>query len=224
MKKTWAILFDFDGVIVNSLWFYRHTWEQFIAKSHLPLKSSIFEKEGFFTKSLVQVCQILKEKYNIELDKQKLIDETLVIEQTLMAEGLEYDPTLIPFLEYCKKQNIKIAIGSNSGMRRIMWVLEKIGIEKYFLHHPEYPERWYNMVSANDIMHHKPDPEVWIKCADMLGVSLNDCLVIEDGLPGLTGARQCWARGIYYHRFCRPEKACVELAEKNVESFSELFG
>ena len=105
------------------------------------MSASVFEKEGFFTKSLDQVCQTLQEKYNIELDKQKLIDETLIIEQTLMAEGLECDPTLIPFLEYCRKQNIKIAIGSNSGMRRIMWVLEKIGIEGYFLHHPEYPER-----------------------------------------------------------------------------------
>jgi beta-phosphoglucomutase-like phosphatase (HAD superfamily) len=218
-----AVLFDFDGVVANSLWFYRHTWEQFIAKSHLPLSSSVFEKEGFFTKSLEQVCQTLQEKYNIELDKQKLIDETLIIEQTLMAEGLECDPTLIPFLEYCKKQNIKIAIGSNSGTRRIMWVLEKIGIEAYFLHHPEYPERWYNIVSTNDITHHKPDPEVWIRCAEILEVQPNECLIIEDGLPGLTGAKQCGAQTAYYHRFRKPERACIELAEKSVESFSELF-
>jgi beta-phosphoglucomutase-like phosphatase (HAD superfamily) len=108
-------------------------------------------------------------------------------------------------------------------MRRIMWVLEKIGIESYFLHHPEYPERWYNIVSANDITHHKPDPEVWIRCAEILAVSLADCLVIEDGLPGLTGAKACGARGIYYQRFCRPEKACLEISERTVESFSELI-
>lgn len=221
--KYCAVLFDFDGVIANSLGFYRHTWEQFIAKSHLPLSSSVFEKEGFFTKSLDQVCQILKEKYDIELDKQKLIEETLEIEHTLMQEGLESDPTLIPFLKYCKKQTIKIAIGSNSGMHRIMWVLEKMNIASYFLHNENYPERGYNIVSANDITHHKPDPEVWIRCSEILEVDTTDCLVIEDGLPGLTGAKACGAKGIYYTRFRKSEKACIEIAERSVESFSDLI-
>lgn len=58
-----------------------------------------------------------------------------------MAEGLESDPTLIPFLKYCQAENIKIAIGSNSGIRRIMWVLEKMNIAEYFLQNPEHPEQ-----------------------------------------------------------------------------------
>lgn len=219
-----AILFDFDGVIANSMSFYRHTWEQFIKKSGLPVPTSDFEKEKFFTKSLDQVCQILKEKYSIDLDKQKLIEETLHIEQTLMSEGLESDTTLIPLLEYCKNTNIAIAVGSNSGIRRISWVLEKMNMKHYFLHERERVEKGYNIISADDITHHKPDPEVWMKCAQMLGVPIGECLVIEDGLPGLTGARECKAHGIYYHRFCKPERACMEIAEKSIESFSELLG
>ena len=73
------------------------------------------------------------------------------------------------------------------------------------------------------LTHHKPDPEVWIRCAEMLETPIEQCLVIEDGLPGLTGAKTCGARGIYYYRFCRTEEACMELAEKSVESFSELL-
>ncbi len=221
--KYCAVLFDFDGVIANSLGFYRHTWEQFIAKSHLPLSSSVFEKEGFFTKSLDQVCSTLKEKYNIELDKQKLIDETLSIEHTLMEAWLESDPTLVPFLEYCKKTGIKVAIGSNSGIRRIMWVLEKMNIAPYFLYDEKSAEKWYNIVSANDITHHKPDPEVWVRCSEILEISITECLVIEDGFPGLTGAKQCGAQTAYYYRFRKAEKSCTELADKSVESFSELF-
>jgi|GEM_PF-3060290 len=73
------------------------------------------------------------------------------------------------------------------------------------------------------LTHHKPDPEVWIRCAEMLEIPIEKCLVIEDGLPGLTGAKACGAQTVYYHRFCRPEKACMELSEKSVESFSELL-
>lgn len=75
----------------------------------------------------------------------------------------------------------------------------------------------------NDITNHKPDPEAWIRCSEILTVPLEQCLVIEDGLPGLTGAKECRAHGIYYHRFCTPEKACMEIAEKSIKSFSELI-
>lgn len=78
-------------------------------------------------------------------------------------------------------------------------------------------------MGVNDIIHHKPDPEVWIKCSEMLGIPLSECLVIEDGLPGLTGAKACGAQSTYYHRFCRPEKACMEIAGKAIEGFSELL-
>jgi len=43
-----------------------------------------FEKENFFTKSLTQVCEILKEKYNIELNQSSLREETLATERSLM--------------------------------------------------------------------------------------------------------------------------------------------
>lgn len=52
------------------------------------------------------------------------------------------------------------------------------------------------------LIHHKPDPEVWIRCAEMLEIPLSECIVIEDGLPGLTGAKACGVRSVYYHRFC----------------------
>lgn len=98
-----------------------------------------------------------------------------------------------------------------------------MGIQKYFLYDQNNPQKGYTIVGADGVKSHKPDPEVWLKCAEILEVPIDTCLVIEDGLPGLTGAKKCGARGIYYHRFCRPEKACEKLAEKSVESFGELI-
>jgi beta-phosphoglucomutase-like phosphatase (HAD superfamily) len=102
-------------------------------------------------------------------------------------------------------------------------VIKKMGIDHYFLCDVEKPERWYAIIGATDITKHKPDPEVWIKCAELFEIPPHQCLVIEDHLPGLTGAKQCGAIGIYYHHFCKPDKACMEIAEKSVESFSELL-
>lgn len=102
----------------------------------------------------------------------------------LLDKHLEFDPSLMLFLEHCKNQNIPIAIGSNAFTERITWVLEKMKIREYFS----------VILGAGDISNHKPDPEVWIRCAEELGVSLDTCIVIENGLPGLVGAKTCGAR------------------------------
>lgn len=224
MKNFSAVLFDFDWVIANSVSFDRRALWWFLKNAGLNIPDEVYEKENWFTKSWKQILEILAEKYNFPMKQEEIENEVLEKERMLMQEGIEIDPWLKSFLEYCQEKNIKIAIGSNSGIQRIMWVLEKIELSAYFLHDREYPKRWHNIVSANDLTHHKPDPEVWLKCAEMLEVRIAECIVIEDGLPGLTGASQCWARGIYYHRFCRPEKACIELAERSVENFGDLIG
>lgn len=102
----------------------------------------------------------------------------------LLDKHLEFDPSLHLFLEHCKNQNIQLAIGSNAFTERIDWVLEKMKVKEYFT----------IILGANDITRHKPDPEVWIRCAEELGIPTTECVVIENGLPGLTGAQVCGAR------------------------------
>lgn len=223
MKDFSAVLFDFDGVIAHTLGIVKHSLVQLFQKNNLPLDEDEFESWKWGTKSLVQLSAILKEKYNIELDPPAIHAHIWETQKALFEAWLESDPSLIPFLEYCKSSDKKIAIGSNSGTSRIEWVVQLLQLEKYFRYDETKPEKWYTIIGANMLTNHKPDPEVWLKCAEMLETPITDCLVIEDGLPGLTGASQCWARGIYYHRFCRPEEACIELAEKSVESFEELL-
>lgn len=223
MKNISAVLFDFDGVIAHTIPVFRQALFQFFREKQLKVTESEFETDGWASKSLAQFCCILAERYNIHFKVEELRGQIWQTQVDLMNAGLESDPSLIPFLEYCKATWILVAIGSNSFRDRVEWVIKKMNIDSYFLHDQEHPEKWYNIIGANDLTHHKPDPEVWVKCSDMLGVDIKKCLVIEDGLPGLTGAKKCGAQSAYYHRFCRPEKECVEIAGESVESFSELL-
>lgn len=240
-----AILFDFDGVIAHTRPIIQQALWAFFRERQIEVAESEYADDGWVTKSLEQICTMLRENHGIHLEAPDLRTEIWKTQLALMEAGLESDPTLIPFLEYCRNEGIRIAIGSNSGRSRIEWVLEKMGIDKYFL-----LQQWslsptlskgegvsppsgdlggltgwgiFAIIWATDITHHKPHPEVWTKCAEMLEVPIDSCLVIEDGLPGLTGTKQCGARAVYYHRFCRPEKACMEIAERSVGSFAELF-
>lgn len=213
MKPFRAVLFDFDGVIAHTAPAFRQALWTFLREKQIQAVKEDFEENGNFTMSLKQSVEFLKEKYGYDIDLTELRARIGPIQIELLDKHLEFDPSLPLFLEHCKRQGIKIAIGSNAFTERITWVLEKMKIKEHFT----------VILGANDITHHKPDPEVWLRCAEELGVSITECMVLENGLPGLTGAKTCGARGIYYHRFDRPEKACREIAEKSVESFSQLL-
>jgi beta-phosphoglucomutase len=79
-------------------------------------------------------------------------------------------------LAYEKK--IKVAIGSAAMMFNIDFVLEGLNIRKYF------PA----LISADDVIRSKPDPETFIKCAAALGIVPADCLVFEDGTKDVEAA------------------------------------
>ncbi len=186
---------------------------KFFSDKNIEIAEKEYEEDAWASKSLDQVCESLETNHNIILEVGELRKNIWEGQKALFSAGLESDPSLILLLEYAQKSNIPVAIGTNSARHRVEWVLELMKIDWYF--------RW--IIWANDLTNHKPDPEVWLKCSEIVEVPLSECLVIEDGLPGLTGAKTCWARSVYYHRFCRPEKACMELAEKSVESFEELL-
>ena len=80
-------------------------------------------------------------------------------------------------LEELKKNGIKIAIGSSSKNTSI--ILKQIGLDTYF-----------DAVSdGNNITHSKPNPEVFLKAAEMLGVEPNECMVVEDADAGIEAGK-----------------------------------
>lgn len=173
-----AVLFDFDGVIANSVPIYRQALMHFFHHNNVVFSEQEFEENNFAATSLDQVCKILKEKYDFEIGSEELKERTWKMQEALLKAGLESDPTLIPFLEYCRNMNIKVAIGSNSGSERISWVLKLMGIEHFFVE-----EDISHIVGIDKLTHHKPDPEVWLTCAEILEIDITNCLVIEDGFP-----------------------------------------
>ena len=184
MKPFQALLFDFDGVIAHTAPAFRQALWIFLREKEIQAVEEDFSENGNFTKSLKQSIEFLKEKYGYDIDLAELRARIGPLQIELLDKHLEFDPSLPLYLEHCQRQGIKIAIGSNAFTERINWVLEKMKIREYFS----------VVLGAGDIQNHKPDPEVWIRCAEELEVPITECVIIENGLPGLTGARTCGAR------------------------------
>ncbi|MCH5598592.1 HAD family phosphatase [Niabella ginsengisoli] len=98
--------------------------------------------------------------------------------QKEFAPHLKLIDGLAELLNTYHKQGIKMAIGSAAIMFNIDFVLDGLQIRHYF----------DAIVSADDVVRSKPDPETYLKCATLLSIAPAECLVFEDAPKGVDAA------------------------------------
>ena len=129
--------------------------------------------------SLDIVLERAKREYS-EREKQELAERKNEYYKELICELTPDDilPGVMDKLENLKENGIKIAIGSSSKNTPI--ILKQIGLDGYF-----------DAVSdGNNITHSKPDPEVFLKAAEMLNIPPEDCMIVEDADAGIEALKE----------------------------------
>jgi HAD superfamily hydrolase (TIGR01509 family) len=120
-----------------------------------------------------------EEKTKMSFEKEKQYQKEFRPHLKLI-DGLE------EFLKSAQAAGIKLGIGSAAIMFNIDFVLDGLGIRKYF----------DAVVSADDVSKSKPNPETWLKCAKKLRLKSSDCLVFEDSPKGAESALNAGMKAI----------------------------
>jgi HAD superfamily hydrolase (TIGR01509 family) len=109
---------------------------------------------------------------------EEIAHEKEVLYQEAFRPHLELIVGLPVFLEKAAAANIPMAIGSAANTFNINYVLDNLHLRHYL----------EAIVSADDVTTSKPDPEVFLKCAQLLGVAPANCIVFEDAPKGVEAA------------------------------------
>ncbi|WP_028296670.1 beta-phosphoglucomutase [Olivibacter sitiensis] len=175
-----GLIFDLDGVLVDTAVFHFQAWKRLA--NTLGYDFTERENEQLKGVSRVQSLQLILKWAGIE--KTEAEQEALaakkndwyleLVNQMKMGDTL---PGAEEFLKESKAAGYKIALGSASKNARL--ILEKTGIIDYF----------DAIIDGNGVSASKPDPEVFLKGAEALGVEPADCLVFEDAQAGIDAAR-----------------------------------
>jgi beta-phosphoglucomutase-like phosphatase (HAD superfamily) len=94
-------------IVKKALW-------HFFREKEIAILEKDFEDDGYATKSLEQICDVIFTKYSIQIDVYTLRTQLWKTQVDLMNEGLVFDPALLVLLEFCQQKNIALGIGSNS--------------------------------------------------------------------------------------------------------------
>jgi HAD superfamily hydrolase (TIGR01509 family) len=175
--KHKAYIFDLNGTMINDMPYHIRAWHRIV--NDLGSKLSLEEvKQECYGKNEEVLERIfpgrftLEERTKIGLEKEKQY-------QVEFRPHLKLVSGLDDFLQRAYKKGIKMAVGSAAIRFNIDFVLDGLQIRKYF----------DAIVSADDVVHSKPDPETYTKCANKLNIDHKDCLVFEDAPKGAESAQ-----------------------------------
>lgn len=175
MSSIKAVIFDFDGVIADTMQDNFQAWKnsfEVFGVSLEPLDYFLLEGMGRF-----EIARTLSEKYGLDAGLEKKLVETK--EKTYKARNIfRIYPEIPLILKQLSENGIQIALVTGASRSRISDTLP-MDLKSYF----------NAIVTADDVNNGKPDPEPYLKAVKKLKVPASDCLVIENALLGVKSAK-----------------------------------
>jgi beta-phosphoglucomutase family hydrolase len=172
-------IFDWDGVVIDSSSHHEESWERLAAETGFALPPDHFKK-GFGMKNAFIIPKLLKwteapdDVLRLSLRKEELYRDIVV------ERGIAPLPGVTGWLDELRRYGIPCAIGSSTERLNIDTILRVLGIGHYFS----------AIVSADDVSHGKPDPEVFLTAAQRIERGPARCVVFEDALVGIEAAHR----------------------------------
>lgn len=171
-----ALVFDFDGVIVDTESQWYDIYKNWL-KQDFGYDLQLVDYLVCVGASSKQLFYFLEQEIGKKLNIKDYEDE-------LMKQFIEQSSNLPPMqgviklIEEAVQKGLKIAIATSATRRKPEFHLQRLNILKYF-----------DVLSTAELSEHiKPAPDIFIKAAQMLNVTNDECLVIEDSKNGLLGA------------------------------------
>ncbi len=172
-----AILFDHDGVLVNSMPFHVQAWQEVMSRHGVEIDPlEIYLQEGATTMEVAaELCHRHRKSASPDL-VQRIVAEKrdmyLAINQTVINDGV------MEFLEYVKERRYRMGIVTGSIRAQVEPVLGEYVLNLFDC-----------MITADDVEYGKPDPEPYIRGARKLACAPSECLVIENAPLGIISAK-----------------------------------
>jgi len=211
-------LFDWDGVIIDSSAQHEESWEMLADEIGKPLPEDHFVS-GFGMKNQLIIPQILGWTNDPdEVDTYSLRKEFLYRE-IVRERGIDPLPGVVELLQMLRAHDVPCSVASSTHRENIETIFDSIGLRGFF----------NAVVTAEDVSHGKPHPEVFLKAAEKIGRKPEHCVVFEDAHVGIEAGLAAGAKVIAVATtndiadLGKADIAVESLEQVSWELFSNLF-
>ena len=177
VPPLFGAIFDWDGVIIDSARLHEQSWHRLAAELGTTIAPQSFLR-GFGMKS----ARIIEEIHRWATEPEEVARLTnrkeALYREIVRQSEIAPLPGVVEWLQCLRAAGVPCAVASSTQRQNIDAVLARLGLEEAFR----------EIISAEDVAHGKPHPEVFEQAADRLGLTKNHCVVFEDALVGIEAA------------------------------------
>ncbi len=166
-----AFLFDFDGVLVNTEFYYTEFWKKQGMRYFPQIENFEQVIKGRSLKT------IYAEYFSDKPEARQRITEELIVHERSMV--YEYIPGAEEFVKACRTE-VKTALVTSSSQSKMNNVYKAL---------PQLRSFFDLIITAEDVEKSKPSPECYLVAASRLGIKTGDCIVFEDSVAGIMSGK-----------------------------------
>jgi beta-phosphoglucomutase-like phosphatase (HAD superfamily) len=165
------IIFDFDGVLVDSEILVARAFNRYLYEKNIAFNEKEYSK--FAGKKTIQVIEELSKKFNIQ-NKKKFFEDIMNLANNIFSTELTAIKGVKKFL---KNNDFNYFIGSNSIKKRVLYGLNKVGLDKLI--------KEEEVFSFDMVKRPKPYPDVYLKVVNTYKLKKSESIIIEDSKVGV---------------------------------------
>ncbi|MGE9689188.1 fructose-1-phosphate/6-phosphogluconate phosphatase [Erwinia amylovora] len=170
-----GLIFDMDGTILNTEPTHLLAWRQVLVQYGLDFEEKALV--GLSGSPAWRIAQAILIHNQSDLDPHQLAAEKTRLLKTMLFDTVQPLPLIEVVKAYKGRRPMAVGTGSENAMA--VALLQHLSLHNYF----------DAIVGADDVKRHKPEPDTFLRCAELIGVPAARCVVFEDADFGLQAAR-----------------------------------
>lgn len=175
---SWAALFDWDGVVIDSASAHERSWEDLAEETGYPLPEDHFLK-GFGKRNEVIFPEVLRWTEDPEEIRVLSLRKEALYRDIVARDGVRVLPGVRTYLESLQRAGIPCVVGTSTQRANVELIFERENLAGFFM----------EVVASEDVTRGKPDPEVFLIAAQKAGMDPAGCVVFEDAVYGIEAAK-----------------------------------
>ena len=205
------VIFDLDGVIVNTEPLNFYLWKKVCKDYGIDLDYDVYKY--VIGSTIEYLFTLIKDAYHVDFhgneDVLKLYNKYK--DEILETEGFPKNEGVEDIVHYLKQKGYILAIASSSPQKYIELAVKFLGIEDCF----------DTLVSGEKVKNPKPAPDVFLKAASAINANPEECLVVEDSTKGVQAAKNA---GMHCYGFINPDSGNQDVSKADFvfERFEQL--